>query len=70
MADSWAPAYELSGAISTVTSAYVVTGLLDRWFLQGALPVSNTSAGQWLMDQVGYAPPRDRLTPGREYPRT
>lgn len=40
-----------------VLGAYVVDGLLDRWFQQTHWPVAETPLSQWLMDQVGYEKP-------------
>lgn len=71
----WEPAYELNRPVTRVTAAYVVTGLLDRWFRQPHLPVAQTPLSHWLMDQVGYTPPPvDGAGPpipttGRIYPR-
>lgn len=74
---TWEPYYEMSGTISKVASGYVVTGLLDRWFLQSHVPVAETPLSHWLMDQVGYVPPptpgggggSPQVTTGRIYPR-
>lgn len=70
MADSYAPAYELSGATTKVTGGYVIGGLLDGWFNQTLLPVSINEAGRWAMHEVGYVPPAERVRRGREYPLT
>lgn len=64
----FAPAYELSGTPTSITSAFAVNGLLDDWYTQTYFPVANTPNGQWLMDQVVYVKPQNRITPGREYP--
>lgn len=56
-ATSWAPAYEQHGPVTRVTAAYVVSGLLDRWFRQPLLPIAETPLSRWLMDEVGYVKP-------------
>lgn len=38
-------------------AAYVVDGLLDRWFQQTHWPVSETPLSQWLMNEVSYVKP-------------
>lgn len=73
-ATSWEPVYELHAPITRVTAAYVVTGLLDRWFLNPHLPVAENSFTTWLMDETGYVrPPAEVIvavpSSGRGWPR-
>lgn len=72
--DTWTPAYEQTSPVVRVAAAYVVTGLLDEWFLQSRLPVAETPLSQWLMDEVGYLkPPAEVIvavpSSGRGWPR-
>lgn len=43
--------------------AYVVDGLLDRWFQQSHWPVAETPLSQWLMEQVSYEKPEPESVP-------
>lgn len=74
-ATAWVPAYEQHGPVTRVAAAYVVTGLLDRWFQQPHLPIAETPLSHWLMAEVGYVKPPPSgggipaPTTGRIYPR-
>lgn len=71
---AWAAAYELHEPVTRIAAAYVVSGLLDRWFQQTHLPIAETPLSHWLMDEVGYVKPPPSTggpapTTGRIYPR-
>lgn len=56
-ATSWAPVYEQHGAPVKITSAYVLSGQLDRWFTQSFLPIAETPLSTWMMQETGYTKP-------------